>query len=339
MLVYSYGGIKGVLIVSILQILRERKQLHGLAKDYLDRNGFMQHQFIIFRHRDADHPHLHILVNRIGFDGKVLSDSQDFARSEKIIRQLEIQYNLIKVQSSCQSQERAMTKNELEMMKRKDEISTKMKLQTLVKSAMNQYLSTVEFIKSLEARGVNILFNQAKTGFVSGISYGYEGMIFKGAALGNTYKWSSVKSIISYEQERDHTAICEANIRTKSRNTSNGPGNDYHSHERNSSLVQGNSNAVSDRATKTHQQAKQRASSHISVFEGYSISAGKSGTFNKGFTQSNSGQPQTTTETGTLVGDIIRDLLSPVYVDYSQDLALLNQFRKKKKKKKRYPRL
>lgn len=307
----------------------------AIAKDYLDKNGFTQHQFIIFRHLDADHPHLHILVNRIGFDGKVLSDSQDFARSEKVIRQLEIKYNLTKVQSSNQSLERAMTKNELEMMKRTDEISTKMKLQTLIKNVLNQHLSTAEFIKLLEARGVNILFNQAKTGFVSGISYGYEGMIFKGAALGNIYKWSSVKNVISYEQERDHTAICEANIRTKSRNTIDGSGEDCHGHERNPSLVPSNASAIQGRTAKTPKQVKQRASSHTSAFSGYSISAGKPGTFNKGFAQSNVGQPQTATETGTLVGGIIRDLLSPVYTDHSEDFALLNLF-KKKKKKKRY---
>jgi len=37
-----------------------------IAHDYLEQNGFTQHQFILFRHYDADHPHLHILVNRIG---------------------------------------------------------------------------------------------------------------------------------------------------------------------------------------------------------------------------------------------------------------------------------
>jgi len=310
----------------------------AIAKDYLERNGFTQHQFIVFRHRDADHPHLHILVNRIGFDGKALSDSQDFARSEKIIRQLEIKYNLTKVQSSSLSQERAMTKNELEMMKRTDEISTKMKLQTLLKSVLNRHLKTDEFIKLLEARGVNILFNQAKTGFVSGISYGYEGMIFKGAALGNAYKWSSIKSVISYEQERDHTAICEASIRTKSCIANDGTGKVGHGHERNSSMVQDGSNAVQGRTTATSKQAKQRVSNHISAFDGYPISARKPGTFDKGFTQSNVGQSQTTTEAGTLVSGIIRDLPSPVYIDYSQDLALLNQF-KKKKKKKRYRRI
>ena len=66
-----------------------------IGLDYLEANGFTQHQFIMFH--DADHPHLHILVNRIGYNGSVLSDSNDFSRSEKILRDLEKKYKLTQV--------------------------------------------------------------------------------------------------------------------------------------------------------------------------------------------------------------------------------------------------
>lgn len=89
-----------------------------IANDYLKGNGFNQHQFIFFRHFDANHPHLHILVNRIGYDGQVLSDSNDFAQSEKVLRDLEVKFNLTQVPSSKQATIRAPTKDELEMMRR-----------------------------------------------------------------------------------------------------------------------------------------------------------------------------------------------------------------------------
>jgi hypothetical protein len=41
-------------------------------------------------------------------------------------------------------------------------------------------------------------------------------MIITGAKLGNDYKWTSIKNIIDYEQERDRAAIHQANGRTKS---------------------------------------------------------------------------------------------------------------------------
>jgi len=192
-----------------------------IGRDYLQESGFIQHQYIMFRHHDADHPHLHILVNRIGYDGKVLSDSNDFARCEKILRELEKKYNLTDVISSSQAHERAMTKDELEMMKRTNTPSHKMNVQLIIKStlASKAQLSCSEFVKALQSKGVNILFNQASTGYVSGISYGYRGMTFTGSKLGNDFKWTTIKNSIDYEQERDRALIHKTNARTKSLNS------------------------------------------------------------------------------------------------------------------------
>lgn len=166
-----------------------------IANEYLNNMGFDQHQHAIFRHYDADHPHIHILVNRIGYDGTVISDSKDYQRSEKVLRELEKQHGLTEVISSRQAQERAMTKNELEMMKRMNVPSSKMQLQEIIKDVLSKKPDAAQFINALEAKGINVLFNQASTGFISGISYGYEGMQFKGAHLGNAYKWQAIKML------------------------------------------------------------------------------------------------------------------------------------------------
>jgi len=200
----------------------DNKQMKAIAHDYLDAMGFKSNQYMIFRHYDADHPHLHLLVNRIGYDGSLVSDSNDYQRSEAVLRQLERKYGLTPVISSKHAQERAMTKNELEMMKRTDEPSTKMKLQVILKEVLRQKPATAEFIQALEAKGINVRFNQASTGFVSGISYGFEGLQFKGQHIGNAYKWSSVKNSIGYEQERDRATVHEANIRAGARQTIGG---------------------------------------------------------------------------------------------------------------------
>ncbi|MEQ1585784.1 MAG: relaxase/mobilization nuclease domain-containing protein, partial [Cyclobacteriaceae bacterium] len=174
-----------------------------IGLDYLHANGFTEHQYILFRHYDASHPHLHILVNRINYEGKVLSDSNDYARSEKVLRDLEKKYKLSEVTSSRQAQERAATKDELEMMKRTNESSNKRKLQDIIKSVLNgnHRRTTGEFIAILRSNGVNVKFNQATTGFVSGISYDYKGLICKGAKLGNQFKWTTIKNQIDYDQD------------------------------------------------------------------------------------------------------------------------------------------
>jgi hypothetical protein len=186
-----------------------------IAKEYLECMGFDQHQYAIFRHFDTGHPHVHLLVNRIGYDGSLVSDSKDYARTENILRKLEKKYGLTPVISSKQAQERATTKNELELVRRKNKPSSKQKLQILIKAITKNKPTTEQFIKALEKQGVNVLFNLASTGFVSGISFGYEGLLFKGAHLGQACKWQAVKNSISYEPERDREAISQGNLRTR----------------------------------------------------------------------------------------------------------------------------
>jgi hypothetical protein len=91
-------------------------------------------------------------------------------------------------------------------------------MQTILRGVLESKstLTTNEFISKLRAKGVDVLFNQASTGYVSGISYSYRGMVVKGGKLGNDFKWSAVKNKIDYEQERDRTTVYEANVRSKS---------------------------------------------------------------------------------------------------------------------------
>ena len=188
-----------------------------VAHDYLQGNGFNQHQFIIFRHHDANHPHLHILVNRIGYDGKVLSDSNDFARSEKVLRELEKKYNLTQVISSDQATKRAITKNELEMSKRTNLTSHKVQLQKTIQDILNSNhkLTCSQFVQVLQDNGVQPQFNIAKTGYISGISYSHRGIVITGSKLGAGFKWTTLKNKIDYKPERDLTVVLQANARAK----------------------------------------------------------------------------------------------------------------------------
>jgi hypothetical protein len=332
------------------------EQMKAVAGDYLTAMGFGDNQHIIFRHYDADHPHLHILVNRIGYDGSLVSDSNDYKRSEQALRQLEQQYGLTEVISSKEAKERAMTKSELEMMKRTDEPSAKLKLQVLVKEVMESKsdLNLQTFISRLEAKGVNVLFNQASTGFVSGISYGYEGLQFKGAHLGNAYKWQAIKTGTGYEQERDRTAIHEANVRTiahRAERTAAGEGNRRTAGQQNTQTNRIRANAgnaqngavnVSESAGQLQKQLEQSnraqfvkasASGHDSNQPSLSNPKDRSGS--RGYQQSTEQGGQQVGHSSLRHSDLIGNLLGVNDPDSSMAPVELTQNRRRKKKKRR----
>ena len=66
----------------------------SLAEEYLELMGIRNTQFIVVRHHGTDNPHCHIVFNRVDFDGKVISDSNDFRRNEKVTKMLKDKYSL-----------------------------------------------------------------------------------------------------------------------------------------------------------------------------------------------------------------------------------------------------
>jgi hypothetical protein len=314
------------------------EQMNMIANEYLNNMGFDQHQYAIFRHFDADHPHLHILVNRIGYDGKVVSDSKDYQRSEQVLRALEKQHGLTEVISSRQAQERAMTKNELEMMKRTDEPSVKMKLQVIVKNVLNEKPDAEQFIRQLEAQGINVLFNQASTGFVSGISYGYDGMQFKGAHLGNAYKWQAVKNVISYEQERDRTAIYEANVRTRKQQSaragqSAGTDADTKVAAGNRKDVQQGAGKLQDQIGNANRKYQQKTGANGQHRNQSRLSDTKDSSKRGTNLQSQQTGRQQVGHQALSDRDLIRSLLGTDHHAGDMDQGALNEFKRKKKRK------
>lgn len=133
-----------------------------------------------------------------------------------ILRKLEKKYGLIPVISSNKAKEKAAKKDELEMIIRTGKASDKMLLQQIIKRLIDAKQMTLKgFIRQAGAKGIHLLFNQAATGRISGITYFHDKFKIKGQALGNRFKWAELIKKVDYEQTRDSAAISEANSRTK----------------------------------------------------------------------------------------------------------------------------
>ena len=65
-----------------------------VAGEYLFEMGYSECPFVIYRHKDKDHHHIHIIATTVDFSGKKVSDYKDQYNSEKLSRDLERKYNL-----------------------------------------------------------------------------------------------------------------------------------------------------------------------------------------------------------------------------------------------------
>jgi len=74
-------------------------KLAEMAQDCAQDLGFSNNQYVAILHKDTAHPHIHIVANRIGFDGKTVSDSHNFQKIAKLCRKQELKHELKQVLS------------------------------------------------------------------------------------------------------------------------------------------------------------------------------------------------------------------------------------------------
>jgi hypothetical protein len=171
--------------------------------------GFTDNQYIITRHTDTEHEHIHILSNRITYAGDVVSDSQDYKRQENIMREIERDYGLQRVAPSIESGRKALTKGEIEYALRTGQPSIRDQLQRLCDGAAKDCRSFTEYVDRLEAVGVDVIPTVQLGGAkLSGIQYRLDDVLMKGSDLGKAYAAAGIqKRGITYEQDRDFAAV------------------------------------------------------------------------------------------------------------------------------------
>lgn len=66
-----------------------RDQMRADAGEVLAGLGLAKNQGAVIRHSDAGHVHMHLMVNRVGPDGRAVNDSNNYARTEATLRRIE----------------------------------------------------------------------------------------------------------------------------------------------------------------------------------------------------------------------------------------------------------
>ncbi|MCH5238443.1 MAG: relaxase/mobilization nuclease domain-containing protein [Muribaculaceae bacterium] len=63
-----------------------------IAGKFMEKMGIRNTQYIVCRHTDTEHPHMHIVANRVDNDGNTISDRNDIHRGIKICRDITKKY-------------------------------------------------------------------------------------------------------------------------------------------------------------------------------------------------------------------------------------------------------
>ena len=168
-----------------------KEKLRQIGQDSAKEFGFENNQYIVIYHKDTEHPHLHIVVNRIGFDGKTISDSNSYRKVAELCRKLELKHELKQVLSPrkfLSQQQRLEHKQEQRIDQRKEQL--KQNIRDCLLTANN----FTDFIRKMEQRQVQVYKSR-------GISFtDNKKMRVKGSELG--YSLSTIEKILGYSLEK-----------------------------------------------------------------------------------------------------------------------------------------
>lgn len=159
--------------------------------------------------------HNHICASRIQLDGSVVSDSHDFKRSEKLIREIEEKFDLIRVDASHllepdRAIEHGPAVKMMDIMRAdQGEISIKFQLANLLDRAMEDKPTATEFAERVQDAGVDIR-PALVDGELKGFSYGVGEFIFTSETLGRSFAFQNLeKRGLDYDQDRDFQRLSE----------------------------------------------------------------------------------------------------------------------------------
>ena len=159
------------------------KWMAQIAREYMEKMGIKDTQYIIGRHFDKEHPHVHIAFNRIDNNGKTISDRNDRFRSEKICKELTTKYDLYF----------ASGKEKIKEHRLKEPDKTKYEIYQALREMIPKSRNWKSLLAHLRNDGIDVSFKyKGNTQEVQGIIFEKNGYHFNGSKVDRSCSYSKI---------------------------------------------------------------------------------------------------------------------------------------------------
>lgn len=177
--------------------LTDRKMI-DLAHEYMKEMGIVNTQYIIVRHHDREHPHVHIVFNRIDNNGKTITDKNDRYRNERVCKQLKQKHGLYF----------ALGKENVKQDHLKEPDKTKYEIYTAIKDGLKHSKDWQQLQAQLSKDGIQIRFKyRGQTSEVQGISFTKGDYSFKGSEIDRNFSYSKLDTQLNQNSQQQQEAL------------------------------------------------------------------------------------------------------------------------------------
>jgi hypothetical protein len=171
-----------------------------IAKEYLQKMKIMDTQYLIVRHQDKQHPHVHIVYNRVNNDGKTIADNFQKDRNIKACKELTLKYGFYI----------SPGKDHVNRKQLKGEDKTKYELFDAIRSASKIVKDIHELKEVLANQGIGTHFKyKSGTTEIQGISFSKGEYKFKGSEIDRSLSFAKLNKTIEGQLIRPEKSLAD----------------------------------------------------------------------------------------------------------------------------------
>ena len=173
-----------------------------IVREYMEKMGIKDTQYIIGRHFDKEHPHIHIAFNRIDNNGKTISDRNDRFRSEKICKELTAKHGLYFADGKEKVKEHRL----------KEPDKTKYEIYQALKAETTRCRDWKTLLSHLKMQDIDVRFKyKGNSQEVQGIIFEKNSYLFNGSKVDRSFSYSKIDFALQ-QNDREHEQQMQGTI-------------------------------------------------------------------------------------------------------------------------------
>lgn len=154
-----------------------------IAREYMERMGIRDTQFLLVRHLDQAHPHCHLVYNRVGNNGQTISDKNMKIRNGKVCKELTTKHGLYY----------AKGKEQVNRDRLREPDKTKYEIYDAIRQSLRDCKSWGNLEKRLQERGITTNYKYCgQTGHKQGVLFGKNGITFSGSKIDRAFSYTNL---------------------------------------------------------------------------------------------------------------------------------------------------
>ena len=181
-----------------------------IAKEYMQKMGITDTQYLLVRHLDQPHPHCHLVYNRVGNNGQTISDKNIKIRNAKVCRELTEKYGLYL----------APGKEEVRREQLREPDKSKYEIYDAIKGSLPKCKNWNELESKLKDQGITMRYKYCEnTDRKQGVLFSKNGFEFSGSKIDRAFSFTKLDNRFNHiQQQTQHRTTLLGNLSTAAGN-------------------------------------------------------------------------------------------------------------------------